>query len=97
MPCDHSRPAVQEVYQIHLGLFIYTSGSEDRHGGPALNTLLVLNEDTSDSEKTIFQRWPNKVNCRETGRAWGAEGEGEAVAGDKVVKAEAGGGEEEGG
>ena len=57
----------------------------------------MLNEDTSDSEKTIFQRWPNKVNSRETGRAWGAEGEGEAVAGDKVVKAEAGGGEEEGG
>ena len=53
MPCDHSRPAVQEVYQIHLGLFIYTSGSEDRHGGPALNTLLVLNEDTSDSEETV--------------------------------------------
>ena len=55
MPCcDHSRPGVQEVHISDSGLL--TSGSEDCHGGPALNTaktLLVLNEDTSDSEETI--------------------------------------------
>ena len=57
MPCcDHSRPGVQEVHISDSGLL--TSGSEDFHVGPALNTaktLLVLNEDTSVQRKQYIE------------------------------------------